>query len=80
MGHKWVHITHICVLYKPNDGIYFQGLVERDEEIKKAREEALKTQRSLEEQLNEERAASQDIQVCVITFVIFIAYQFSNWL
>ena len=59
----------MMVLYKPNDGIYFQGLVERDEEIKKTREEALKTQRSLEEQLNEERAASQDIQVCFCLFV-----------
>ena len=37
-----------------------QGLVERDEEIKKAREESLRLQRSLEEQLASEQSINQD--------------------
>ncbi|KAK3086558.1 hypothetical protein FSP39_020173 [Pinctada imbricata] len=40
----------------------FEALVDRDEEIKKAREESLKIQKNLEEQLNEERANIQDNQ------------------
>ncbi|XP_069112362.1 leucine-rich repeat and coiled-coil domain-containing protein 1-like [Argopecten irradians] len=39
-----------------------EGLLERDEEVKRAREEALKTQHMLEEQLTEERALTQDNQ------------------
>jgi len=39
--------------------------LERDEEIKRAREEALKLQRNLEEQIAEERAVTQDNQVCI---------------
>lgn len=41
----------------------FQAVVERDEEIRKAREEALKIQRELEEQLATESAVNTDIQV-----------------
>jgi hypothetical protein len=37
---------------------------ERDEEIKKCRQENLKIQKSLEEQLAEERTNNQDTQVC----------------
>ncbi|XP_071785134.1 leucine-rich repeat and coiled-coil domain-containing protein 1-like isoform X1 [Asterias amurensis] len=37
-----------------------EGLVERDEEIKKAREESLRLQRSLEEQLASEQSINQD--------------------
>ncbi|XP_076470668.1 leucine-rich repeat and coiled-coil domain-containing protein 1-like [Babylonia areolata] len=39
-----------------------EGLVERDEQIREGREETLKVQRNLEDQLNEERAALQDTQ------------------
>ena len=43
----------------------FQGLLERDGEVKKARDEALKIQRALEEQLAEDRSARQDAEVRV---------------
>ncbi|XP_070198523.1 leucine-rich repeat and coiled-coil domain-containing protein 1-like [Littorina saxatilis] len=39
-----------------------EGVLERDEQIRELREEMLQTQRSLEEQLSEERAALQDTQ------------------
>ncbi|XP_056008134.1 leucine-rich repeat and coiled-coil domain-containing protein 1-like [Ostrea edulis] len=39
-----------------------EALIERDEEIKRTREDSLRTQRNLEEQLSEERAAIQDSQ------------------
>lgn len=40
-----------------------QAVVERDEEIKRTREEALRTQQNLEEQLAEERGSTQENQV-----------------
>ena len=40
-----------------------QGVEERDEEIKKCRQDNLKLQRSLEDQLSEERTNNQDMQV-----------------
>ena len=46
------------------DGV-FQGLVERDDQIRELREEMLNMQRTLEEQISEERAALQDTQVSV---------------
>ncbi|XP_025076012.1 leucine-rich repeat and coiled-coil domain-containing protein 1-like isoform X2 [Pomacea canaliculata] len=39
-----------------------EGLLDRDEQIRAAREDTLKVQRTLEEQLAEERAAHQDLQ------------------
>lgn len=42
-----------------------QGVLERDEKIKEAREEALSIQRSLEDQLSDEKAAHQDLQVVI---------------
>ena len=49
----------------------FQGLVERDDQIRELREEMLNVQRTLEEQISEERAALQDTQVgeCVCVCV-----------
>lgn len=38
-------------------------MLDRDEQIRAAREDTLKVQRTLEEQLAEERAAHQDLQV-----------------
>lgn len=40
-----------------------QAVVERDEEIKRTQEEALRTQQNLEEQLAEERGSTQENQV-----------------
>lgn len=40
-----------------------QAVMERDEEIKRTREEALRTQQNLEEQLAEERGSTQENQV-----------------
>lgn len=40
-----------------------QAVVERDEEIKRTREEALRTQQNLEEQLADERGSTQENQV-----------------
>ena len=45
----------------------FQGVEERDREIKKSREECLKMQQSMEEQLAEERTNNQDNQVGTVT-------------
>ena len=50
------------------DGV-FQGLVERDDQIRELREEMLNMQRTLEEQISEERAALQDTQVSVCVCV-----------
>ncbi len=49
--------------------ICLQGLVERDAEIKKTREENLKIQRELEEQFSSEAAANQELQVSQVTSV-----------
>ena len=40
---------------------HLQGLVERDSEVKAAREEAIQMQRGLEDQLATEQATSQDL-------------------
>ena len=40
-----------------------QGLVERDETVRSAREGALQAQRELQEQLSAETVANQDLQV-----------------
>ena len=46
-----------------------QAVMERDEEIKRTREEALRTQRNLEEQLAEERGSAHDNQVITATTI-----------
>ena len=45
--------------------MFLQGLIERDEQVRKAREEALQTNRDLEAQLAAESSANQDLQVCL---------------
>ena len=46
-----------------------EAVLETDEEIRKARDEGLKIQRDLEEQLATESAVNTDIQVCSGLFI-----------
>ena len=43
--------------------VLIQALIERDEQVRKAREEALQSSRDLEAQLAAESSANQDLQV-----------------
>ena len=43
--------------------MFLQGLIERDDQVRKAREEALQSNRDLEAQLAAETSANQDLQV-----------------
>ena len=50
--------------------MFLQALLERDEQVRKAREEALQSNRDLEAQLAAESSANQDMQVSAVCFFL----------